>query len=163
MIRFKLTEKLPLTIQIDGVDYKFPRFLRKDWKAWEAEEMAKREAEVRERIGDPEQWARIKLMFPATPLTKRELRERVYTIEGTGRVFRTCAEKAGVPADVIKRLIDDGEWDETELENLAVMLASIISDADVARHMQTDNGADGEKRTEGRDDPLTRARPALQI
>ena len=84
----------------------------------------------------------------------------------TGRVIKTCFTKGGVPAAIITRWIDDGEADEIELENLAMMLAGIISDTEVARHLYNekingDQGGGGEAKTEseGRDDPLTPARP----
>lgn len=166
MIRYKHIDKLPILYQIEGVDYKLPRFNRANWATWESEEMQQREAAVRKQVPDVEQWARIQLMFPVAPLTKRELYDRVSTIAGTGRVLRTCFEKGGVPAEVIKRIVDEGQSDEIEMGNLALMLCGLISEADVARHIFNEkvNGDGGEKKeSERRDDPLTPARPALQI
>ena len=150
MIRFKLVDKAPILVNILGVNYSLPRFLRRDWVAWRAEEMAERTADATEKM-EPEQRARVLLMYPPQPLTNPDMRRLVYTPEGTGRIFRTCAERAGVPAEVIAKVTDEGLIDELDLETICLMLASMANPDEVAKQL----GLTEEKNDEQEaDDPL---------
>jgi len=169
VIRFKLIDKAPILVEVLGTDYRLPRFKRKHWLEWRAEEMQKRAAEATAHM-DPEQRARVLLMYPPKPLTNAELRALVYTADGTGRVFRQCASDANVPEEVIAKVVDDGEIDETDLETISLMLSGIVSPDDVARRLQSDEMVDrkgdrdnpsatpgeDEQGEEEQDDPLTR-------
>lgn len=153
MIRFKLVNKEPIYVNVMGKNYALPRFRRRDWKEWRAKEMSERTEDATKGMV-PEQRARVLLLFPPQPLTTPEMRKRVYTMEGTGHVFRTCAERGGVPAAVIDQIVDDGEVDEMDLETIAVLLASMADPDQVARELGIPK--DDKDEPEG-DDPLTRA------
>jgi hypothetical protein len=122
-LNFALANKAPITVNIDGTDYALKRFTRGDFVKWASEIDGNRISEATKGV-DPIQRAKLLLVYTQEPVNHAELCRRIYSPEGTGRIIRTCAEKSGVAAEVVAKLLEDG--DEKDLETLAVMLASII-------------------------------------
>jgi len=149
-MKFALANKAPITVNIDGTDYALKRFTRGDFVKWASEIDGKRISEATDGV-DPIQRAKLLLVYTQEPVGHAELIRRIYSPEGTGRIIRTCAEKSGVPTDVVAKLLEDG--DEKDLETLAIMLASIVDPAEVAAAVEKPAGQD-----EGAD-PLTPPQP----
>lgn len=138
MFRFTVRSQKPVPFEWDGKTYEFPRFSRADWAAWAQDEDLARENRAVAGL-TPEMRARVLLLFPVQPITKSELQAMVNTPAGAGRVFRTCAERSEMPADEIGRIVDGGEVNEDDLENFAVVLASIVDEEEVAARVQAEN------------------------
>lgn len=150
-MKFALANKAPITVNIDGTDYALQRFTRGDFVKWASEVDGKRISEATEGV-DPIQRAKLLLVYTQEPVGHAELIRRIYSPEGTGRIIRTCAEKSGVPKDVLDKLMDNG--DERDLETLAIMLASIVDPAEVT---PAETPAAGESA-----DPLSSPQPSRE-
>lgn len=135
-MKFALANKAPISVDIDGTVYPLKRFTRGDFIRWASEIDGRRISEATEGL-EPTQRAKLLLIFAQEPVGHAELGRRIYSPEGTGRIIRTCAEKSGVPSEVIEKLMEDG--DEKDLETLAVMLASIAEPSEPAK---TNDGGD---------------------
>jgi hypothetical protein len=71
-----------------------PRFLRRDWKAWAAEEDKRRREEALAQFGD-DQEAKAKFLafYIIPPISPREVRSRLGTYEGQEEVIRRSLRK----------------------------------------------------------------------
>jgi len=134
MIIFNLQSRQPIKVRVNGKVYDFPRFKRRDWREWQIELDAERQESASQNLS-PEERARLLLLYPLEPLTKSNMRARLDTLEGSGRVFGVCAAKAGVPEAEIKAIVEDGEIDEIDLETVVLMLASLADPAEVAKRL----------------------------
>lgn len=114
--------------------FEFPVFSRGDWVRWRKAIDADRLAAATEGL-TPEETSRTLMAYPLRPLTNREMRAMVDTDEGTGYVFAVCAKNAGVPAHVVRRVVEYGDCDEVDLESLSLMLARVVNPHDVARNL----------------------------
>lgn len=144
-MNFALANKSPIGVTIEGKNYSLKRFTRADWVKWAAEIDGARAAQATVDL-DPIQRSRMLLIYTVEPVSHADLGRRVQTPEGTGRIIKTCAEKSGVPQDVVDRLLSDG--DEEDLATLALMLASIVD--------TTEKKTDVSEKTDGGEsaDPL---------
>lgn len=127
-MKFNLANKQPITVNIEGMDYHLKRFTRGDWCAWAGEIDGKRVSEATDGL-PPLERARLLLIYSVEPVGNAELSRRLYTQEGTGRIIRTCADRSGVPKEVVDKLLDGG--DAKDLETLAIMLGSIVDPSDI--------------------------------
>jgi hypothetical protein len=122
-VNFQLSNNGPVVVNVNGTPYNFARFRRRDWVDWGAAIDAERNAAATEGL-EPQERARLLMVFPPQPVTHNELAARIATPAGVERIIRACGERGGVPKDVLDQLLEDGN--EIELESLAMILASVI-------------------------------------
>jgi hypothetical protein len=123
----------------DVQPFDLPMFKRGDWVKWRKAIDEDRTKAATEGLS-PAERSRLLMAHPIRGMTNPEMRQLLDTDAGTGYVFRVCARKAGVPAHVIVRIVDDGDVDEFDLESVALMLAGIANPHDVARALAKRRG-----------------------
>lgn len=148
MLIFNLASKEDIAVKISGTVYQLPRFQRAEWKAWQKDIDEGRIEDATKEMDD-NQRAQFLMLYPLEPITFPELRKRVNTLEGSGRVFTVCAERGSIPAKEIKRIVEDGDVDEGFLQAVALMLASMADPAEIAKRI---GATDSEKKDEDNDD-----------
>ena len=144
-MRFNIANKAPIVVTIAGTEYKLPPVTRRFWVEWASGIDAARMEAATANL-EPLQKAKMLMVYPVEPVGHAELTRRIYTPDGTGRIIRESATKAGVPKQQIDDLLENG--DGRDLETLALMLAGIADPAEIrqaaASQPEGEGSAEGE-------------------
>lgn len=95
----------PHPIKVNGKEYKVPRFLSAEFKAYVAAEREKAYTEALAEIPDQDSRARFRLYHQKPPVDVLYVAKELTTPEGAEHVIRTCLAKAGVPAEEIEGFV----------------------------------------------------------
>jgi len=149
-MRSNIANKAPLSIVIDGTEYKLPILRRKFWIEWAAEIDGARAREAVAHL-PPMEAAKMLLIYPVEPIMSSELVRRIHSIAGTDRIFRTSALAATppVPPEVIDQFLED--VDPKQLESTILILAGLVDFAEQQEKAAKDDEGD---ESEGPPDPL---------
>jgi hypothetical protein len=105
---FLATTNAPITVTVYGTSYNVPRFLNRQLKVWAAQ-LRKEQEDNATRDMSKEDKARILSYFRARPFDTAELLQMASSPEGAEYVVGASLKLAGVPGDVVEKVLDSAD------------------------------------------------------